>query len=454
MSHYNSKTQIENHTFDNGLRLIYQKNPTTIPLTSMQIFCNVGSAFEVDKHRGMAHMVEHMVFKGTSKKLPKEIFELFDRIGAEFNAYTSKRLTCYTIKCDSAYIKKCIPVMGDMLFKSTFPKKEYMKEKEVVREENVKDKNDESRVNYQHFCEIAYDGSSFVHPVDTLEYHDSKNEWTLEKVVEWYKHYYQPQHMVVSIVSSLSCSMILRLLKKSDFVKATQKIVPEVKGLRFPMGNLKESCKQYVVCNKKEGMSNTHLIVGFPSYSCHDADRFKMILLQQLLNGMSGRLFMLLREETPLTYRCYTETENEEFGGYFACVVECSNDNLFSYKDPDNKKRIKKGVMPVLVGMLRKLCQNGVSAKELEFAKTQIRNSNMMQYEDIDHFCDHNGRFALIFNNKEFVSFDQVYDAYFKDISVKQMNACIREVFLPDKMIVTLLSNQPPTVEKLKSYCF
>lgn len=344
--------------------------------------------------------------------------------------------------------------MGDMLFKSTFPKKEYMKEKEVVREENVKDKNDESRVNYQHFCEIAYDGSSFVHPVDTLEYHDSKNEWTLEKVVEWYKHYYQPQHMVISIVSSLSCSMILRLLKKSDFVKATQKIVPEVKGLRFPMGNLKESCKQYVVCNKKEGMSNTHLIVGFPSYSCHDADRFKMILLQQLLNGMSGRLFMLLREETPLTYRCYTETENEEFGGYFACVVECSNDNLFLYKDPDNKKRIKKGVMPVLVGMLRKLCQNGVSAKELEFAKTQIRNSNMMQYEDIDHFCDHNGRFALIFNNKEFVSFDQVYDAYFKDISVKEMNACIREVFLPDKMIVTLLSNQPPTVEKLKSYCF
>ena len=88
MSHYNPKSPIENHTFDNGLRIIYQKNPTTIPLTSMQIFCNVGSAFEVDKHRGMAHMVEHMVFKGTTKKLPREIFELFDRVGAEFNAYT------------------------------------------------------------------------------------------------------------------------------------------------------------------------------------------------------------------------------------------------------------------------------------------------------------------------------------------------------------------------------
>lgn len=454
MSQYKAKISIHNHTFDNGLRVVYQKSPSTIPLTSMQVFCNVGSAFEVDKHRGMAHMVEHMVFKGTEKNLPRDIFELFDQVGAEFNAYTTKRLTCYTIKCDSAYIKKCIPVMGDMLFHSTFPNKEYLKEKEVVREENVKDKNDVSRVNYQHFCEVAYDGTSYVHPVDTLEFHDSKHEWTLEKVMAWYKHYYQPKHMVVSIVSSLSFTMIMRMLKASEFVKSKNEIVSDVKGLRFPLSNIASTCNKTILCNKKEGMSNTHLMIGFPTCSYHNKDQFKMMLLTQLLNGMSGRLFMLLREETPLTYRCFAETEHEEFGGYFACVAECSNDNLFQYKDPKNKKRVKKGVVPVLVDMFRHLSQHGISSKELAFAKTQLRNSNMMQYENISHFCDHNGRFQLIYDNRDFVSFDQLYDAYFKEITVRQMNDCIREVFLPDKMIVSLLSNKPPSIDKLKSHCF
>lgn len=454
MSRFAIVPLIETQQYDNGLRLIYQKSPSVVPLTSIQVFCNVGSAFEIDKHRGMAHMVEHMVFKGTEDKLPREIFEMFDKYGAQFNAYTTKRLTCYTFKCDSEYVEECLPIMSDMLFHSTFPKKEYEKEKEVVKQENIRDKNDESRINYQNFCEIVYNGSSYVYPVDTLEYHDEKNEWSLKQVIEWYNHYYQPQHMVLSIVSSLSFSKIKHIINKSGFTYKVQNPFGHAPmGLRFPMNNLPLKQKSSIVCGKKNGMTNTHIMVGFPCYSYHDNKRYCISLLSQLLNGMSGRLFMLLREKTPLTYRVFSETEYEEYRGYFSFVVECSNDNLFEYKS-DSKSPVKPGVIPILVKLTRDLYNNGITQQELNFAKTQIRNATMMNYEDIDNFCEYNGRYELIYNHKDFVSFDKLYEEFYKPITLKEVNHCIRETLNPKKMVVTLLSNKPPTTNKVKKYCF
>jgi predicted Zn-dependent peptidase len=458
MSQFHTSGDIQVHRFDNGLCLVYQPSPTPIPLTSLQVFCNVGSAFETDGHRGMAHMVEHMVFKGTQKRMPKEIFELFDKFGADFNAYTTKRLTCYTFKCDSLYVPKCIPVMADMLFRSTFPKAEYDKEKQVVEEENIRDKNDEARINYELFCRIAYAGNSFMYPVDTLEYHTKKNDWTLKQVREWYRHYYQPQHMVFSVVSSLPFRQILSLVEKTEFAKKSiAGLQPETElGLRFPKRFSHSSASSSassssrilpnrMVCEKKKGMTNTHIMLGYPSYDQYDPRRFCMRLVSQLLNGMSGRLFMQLREKTPLTYRSFSEIEYEEFGGHFVFVVECSNANVFRYQ------KSKPGVIPVLIDIVESLCKKGITQKELDFAKSQMRNANLMRFEDIDSFCDHNGRFHLVYDSDAtFVTFDQFYEKVYKPITLREVNACIRDVFAMDKCIVTMVSNDPPSVKTIE----
>tara|TARA_B100001059_G_C17830653_1_gene584445 strand:+ start:552 stop:1937 length:1386 start_codon:yes stop_codon:yes gene_type:complete len=460
MSTYHPETQYKQDCFSNGLRVVYQSSPTNIPLTSIQIFCNVGSAFEIDNHRGMAHMVEHMVFKGTKTYTPQKIFQSFDKIGAEFNAYTTKRVTCYTIKCDSCFVETCIPMIADMLFHSTFPNHEYIKEKEVVKEENIRDQNDVSRMNYQEFCNIAYDGTSFIHPVDTLEYHDTKHAWTLKEVIHWYKHYYIPSNMLVSIVSTLSWKQVKKLLSNSDFSspdnrKGIQYNASHVPGLRFPQQHLALKFgkgETRIVCKTKKGMTNTHLMIGFPCSGYHDTHYHKLTLLANILNGMSGRLFMQLREKTPLTYRSFVETEYEEYGGYFAVVVECSNENVFLYKQ--SGKPSKPGVLPIVIELLQALQKKGVTSKELTFAKNQIKHETMQQFEDIDSFCDHNGRFALIYDTSvvEFVSFDRLYETYYKTITLRQMNDYIRDVFVKEHMIITLLSNDPPSLKKVQKY--
>lgn len=442
MSHYKFKSKVQIHEYENGMKLVYQLSPTKIPLSSIHIFFNVGSAFEVDNYRGMAHMVEHMVFKGTKKKLPQEISKLLDKTGAEYNAYTSKRLTCYLLKSDSIHLDKTIPVIGDMLYCSTFPSKEYKKEREVVYEENEKNENSEGNVNYENFCKIAYDGTSYIHPVDTLEFHDSKTDWTLEDVKLWYKHYYQPKNTVFSIVTNLSFSKIKDILANTDFTKEN-KFISGAKGLLFPQTNLSLTAKQNIVCEKKIGMSNVHMMIGFPTYGYHDERRFRLILLSRLLNGMSGRLFNVFREDTPLTYTTYAETEYEEFGGYFAIVIQCGNDKLFSYKSN------KKGVIPNVVNILSSLKKEGITKKELELAKDQVRNSLLMNFETIDQYCEYNGRYHLLYN-KPFIPLETMYDKYYKDITISDINESLRELFVREKMAFTLLSHNPPSVDTIR----
>jgi predicted Zn-dependent peptidase len=124
---------VSRYTFKNGLRLVYEKPISVLPVTSVQVFCDYGSIYENDDVRGAAHFIEHMCFKGTSK-IPdaKDIFLNYNKIGAYFNAETDKRYTRYYVLCEDDYVKNSIYILSDMLMNSTFNKKEFQKEREHV----------------------------------------------------------------------------------------------------------------------------------------------------------------------------------------------------------------------------------------------------------------------------------------------------------------------------------
>ena len=110
---------IETFVYPNGFRLVYEKSLNKLPICAIQVFCDVGSAYESENIRGVSHFIEHMCFKGT-KQMPKtkDILIHYDKIGADFNAYTEKRYTCYTLKCHNDNIKNSIVILSDMLLNS------------------------------------------------------------------------------------------------------------------------------------------------------------------------------------------------------------------------------------------------------------------------------------------------------------------------------------------------
>jgi predicted Zn-dependent peptidase len=163
---------IHTHTFPNGFRIVYENPRNSISVSSIQVFCKVGSAMETDETRGISHFVEHMVFKGTKNKpLAKDISQTYDKIGAYFNATTEKSYTNYIVKCEDEYVENCILVLGDMLLNSVFDKGEFEKEKKVVVEENILLEDSGENIVADMYDAAIYKGSPYENAIDKLSYH-------------------------------------------------------------------------------------------------------------------------------------------------------------------------------------------------------------------------------------------------------------------------------------------
>lgn len=159
--------------FENGFTFLHQPSPLRHSKTTcIQLFVQAGSILETTGLRGACHLIEHMCFKGTPTfKDTESLFRVFQMNGASVNAYTEKRLTCYTMECPESNIADCLLTLSDMLMNSTFPPKDYEKELHVVLEENVKNMDDDAvQINNLLMHEVFF-GTPYMYPVDDISYH-------------------------------------------------------------------------------------------------------------------------------------------------------------------------------------------------------------------------------------------------------------------------------------------
>ena len=436
---------IQSFIFPNGFRFIYEKPKNKLPITSLQIFCDVGSIHEDDDIRGASHFIEHMCFKGTrdypnSKKLLTE----FDKMGADFNAYTEKRLTCYHIKIGNDSIQNCIYIMSDMLMNSTFIKKEYDKEYKVVVEENIKNENDPEVIVDENMDKLLYKGSAFESEIDNLRFHKKKMNY--EKVMEYYKSFYIPSRFVLSIVTNTPFETIKTIIKKSYFMKnvlPTNQYIMN-RNIHF---NIEPQSKIQYTLQKKVGIVTNLLMIGFRTCNDLSDDKYVLNLLRKMMNDLSGRLAMLLREDNGLTYTSNATTNYYENIGDFIFFAET-----------DSKKLIKngssKGVLPLVIGLINDLLKHGVNDKEFLLSKNSKKEKMKLQLEDNDVLAEHIGKeFLLYGDTKKIISYSDIYETYFKNITKENINTVIRKYFKPENMSVCIVGEQIPSQSTIEKEC-
>lgn len=436
---------IQSFIFPNGFRFIYEKPKNKLPITSIQVFCDVGSVHEDNDLRGASHFIEHMCFKGTrdypnSKKLLVE----FDKMGADFNAYTEKRLTCYHVKIGNDSIQNCIQLIADMLMNSTFIKKEYDKEYKVVVEENIKNENDPEVIVDENMDKLLYKGSAFEYEIDTLRFHKKKMDY--EKVMEYYKSFYIPSRFVISIISNTPFETIKSILKKSYFMKnvlPTNQYILN-RNINF---NIEPQTKIQYLLQKKIGIVTNLLMIGFRTCNDLSDDKYVLNLLKKMMNDLSGRLAMLLREDNGLTYTSNATTNYYENVGDFIFFAET-----------DYKKLIKngssKGVLPLIIGLINDLLKNGITEKEFVLAKNSKKEKMKLNLEDNDVLAEHNGKEFLLYGDKrKIISYSDIYEKHYKDITKEQVNTVIRKYFKPENMSVCIVGEQMPTQSTIEKEC-
>jgi predicted Zn-dependent peptidase len=349
----------ERDTLSNGLRVL------TAPLPHAQsvacyIMLAAGSRYESAENRGIAHFAEHMFFKGTEKRpTARDLAMEVDKIGGEFNAFTSKEYTGYYIRCAGEQRDTALDVLVDMIRNSKFDTEELEREKGVIIEE-MNMYADTPRDYVSSVYEELLFGSN---PLgwETLGTKETIKATTRQTFLDYLGHWYTPKRMVVGVAGMVGDDLL-----------------PTLEGLLGDMsGNgsgspapaeLKRSTDPQVRVHHKDS-DQANVCLGVPSYPIEHPDRYALQLLGTVLGtGMSSRLFLEVREQRGLAYYVYAFNSSFTDAG-----------TLFSQAGVDLSRA--EEAVEVIAAEFRKLAEEAVPSEELEKARALAKGRFVLQTE-------------------------------------------------------------------------
>jgi predicted Zn-dependent peptidase len=349
----------QRHTLSNGLRVL------TAPLPHAQsvacyIMLAAGSRYEDEGNRGIAHFAEHMFFKGTEKRpTARDLSMEVDKIGGEFNAFTSKEYTGYYIRCAGEERNVALDVLVDMLRNSKFDGEELEREKGVIIEE-MNMYIDTPRDYVSSLYEELLFGSN---PLgwETLGTRETIKGATRQTFLDYLGHWYTPQRMVVGVSGMIG----------DDLLPTLEGLLGDMPGNGSGMpapAQVERSSEPKVRIHHKDS-DQANVCLGFPSYPLAHPDRYALQLLGTVLGtGMSSRLFLEVREQRGLAYYVYALN---------AAFTDAGT--LFSQAGVDLKRA--EEAVEVIAAEFRKLADEAVPAEELEKARSLAKGRFVLQTE-------------------------------------------------------------------------
>jgi predicted Zn-dependent peptidase len=309
--------EFKTHVLQNGIRVIH------IPVNSLiahaGILINTGSRDEDDCEHGMAHFLEHVIFKGTQKRKSYHIISRLEDVGGELNAYTTKEETCIHASFLKEDYERTIELIADILLHSTFPEKEVEKEKEVIVDEINSYKDNPSELIFDDFDELLFPKSTIGRSI--LGTPEILKTFTREKAEQFLLNKYYSNQMVFCTIGDISFNRLIKLTSKY-FEKTPFRV-----GSNNRTGNFNNK-----IFNKEKFKKTyqTHCVIGNQAYSLKDDKRITLHLLNNILGGpgMNSRLNMSLREKNGCTYNIESNYSAYTDTGIFSVYFGTDKENL------------------------------------------------------------------------------------------------------------------------------
>jgi predicted Zn-dependent peptidase len=362
------------HTLDNGLRLVHHRIPGMVAHCGLII--NAGSRDESDGEHGIAHFIEHMLFKGTSKRKAFHILSRLEDVGGELNAYTTKEETAVHASFLKDDYERAMELISDVTFNSSFPDKEIEKEKDVVIEEINSYLDNPADQIFDDFEELIFPDQSIGRNI--LGTQESVRSFTREKLYGFAKGNYSPRQMVFCSVGNISDSTLLRLFRTYfSKVDTATRVDREIKQWKYTPSTV----------TKKKDTYQNHCIIGNIAYDLKDLRRMRMFLLNNIIcgQGMNSRLNLSLREKNGLAYNV-----ESSYNPYF-------DTGVFSIYFGTDRQYLEKSIS-ITQSELKKLRETKLGIIQLSKAKNQIKGYLARGYENHESLMLSLGKSLQVFD--------------------------------------------------------
>ncbi|MBI5077545.1 insulinase family protein [Candidatus Falkowbacteria bacterium] len=397
--------------YPNKIRLLMIPSRDTKAVTVLFLF-GVGSRYESKDVNGVSHFIEHLMFKGTKKRQTTlDISKEVDRVGAEFNAMTSKDYTGYFVKVDQSEQALAIDVLSDILLNSTFLPKEINRERGVIVEE-INMYHDNPIMHIESLLEEAiYQGSSLAREVCGPR--KVIKSISREKILDFKNKYYAADNLVIAIAGKID-KKTKSILEK----KFINKIKPKEnfsKRIFTALGSKQDAPRIKLHFRKTR---QAQIALGFPAYGYNDPRAYGLHLLSIVLGGnMSSRLFTAVREKSGLCYfiRCFPNF-----------YEDCGDIIIQSGLDVS---RIEEA-MDIISRELKRIKTAGVTAKELRNAKEFLRGKIILNLEDSSNSAEYYAKQELLQN--KILTPEEKMKKY-QAVTRKQLRNIAAEIFTIDK---------------------
>ncbi|MGE4585929.1 MAG: M16 family metallopeptidase [Mangrovibacterium sp.] len=309
--------KINTDRLTNGIRIIQQQVDS--PAAHFGIILNTGSRDELSEEQGIAHFIEHTIFKGTKKRKAFHIISRIEDAGGELNAYTGKEETAVYATFLNEYYDRSMELVSDIITSSTFPEKELEREKEVVIEEINSYQDSPQELIFDDFDELLFDG----HPIarNILGTPELIRSFSRENITRFIRNNYHTTEMVLSSVGNISFAKFRTMAEKYfGQIPQRQRIRPRTAFSGYASGIKKISKDTF----------QSHCILGNIAYDARSSKRMGMVLLNNMLGGnaMNSRLNLSLRERNGLAYNVESNYTSYSDTGAFSVYFGTDRGNL------------------------------------------------------------------------------------------------------------------------------
>jgi predicted Zn-dependent peptidase len=374
-----------------GLRIVTEEVPS-VRSAAIGIWVNVGSRDETPAVAGASHFLEHLLFKGTTRRTALEISSTIEAVGGEMNAFTSKEYTCFYARVIDTDLPMAIDVVSDLITSSIVSALDVDAERKVVLEEIAMRDDDPSDLVHDLYAETYYGDTQLGRPIlGTIK---SIKDMTRSSVFNYYKKKYLPQDLVVAVAGNIKhkrvVAMVEEALSRDNFldVKGSPQIRPNTPVKTKPMQNVG------LMTRKTE---QAHMFYGMEGVARSDERRFAMgVLASALGGGMSSRLFQEIREKRGLAYSVYAYAQQFAGSGQIGFYAGCNPTKAIE-------------VIEIIREVLADVAENGMSHEEIERAKGAVRGSLVLSQEDSGSRMSRIGKNEIVYG--QVMGFDEILKA-------------------------------------------